>query len=118
ISHTYRGASSYLVVVTGVDALGDVSTTTASVTVAPRPALTVTVTAAPANPTPNTVTTFTIAATPSTGQAITSLTIDFGDTTRGTINGNATTIQHVYTASGTFVVTVIATDSGGNTGSA
>jgi hypothetical protein len=117
ISHTYRGSSSYLVVVTGVDALGDVSTSTASVTVAARPGLVVTVTASD-NPQPNQVTTFTIAATPSTGNVITSITVDFGDgTPTVTLPGNTTRVQHVYTRGAVYTVTVIATDSGGNTGS-
>ncbi len=118
ISHVYRAQGSYLVVVTGTDALGDTSTTTNAVTVAARPALTVSITANPASPTPNQVVTFTVTATPTTGNAITSIGVDFGDGTRGTLSGNATTIQHVYATSGQYVVTVIATDSSGSTGSA
>jgi PKD repeat protein len=84
-----------------------------------RPALVVAITGVnPANPTPNTVTTFTISAAPTSGQAITSIAIDFGDGTSGRLPGNTQTIQHIYTAAGTYVVTVIATDSSGATGSA
>jgi PKD domain len=118
ISHTYRSPGSFLVVVTGIDALGDTSTTTTSVTVAARPALTVTISASPAQPAANTVVTFTITATPTTGNAITSIVIDFGDGSRGTINGNASTVQHVYTSPGQYVVTAVATDSSSSTGSA
>ena len=102
ISHTYGSAGSYLVTITGFDAVGDSTQSTASVTVNPRPALVVTLSANPAQPAPNTVVTFTIAATPTTGNAITSITIDFGDGQRGTINGNAQTIQHVYTVAGQY----------------
>ena len=118
ISHTYRAPGSYLVVVTGIDAVGDTTLATGSVTVTARPALPVTITPSPAQPAPNTVVTFTIAATPSTGSSITSITLDFGDGTRGTISGNVQTAQHVYTVPGQYVVTAIATDSAGNTGSA
>jgi len=118
ISHVYRAGGSYLVVVTGIDALGDTTTTSTSITVVPRPALVVTISANPAQPSANTVVTFTIAATPTTGQAITSVTIDFGDGQRGTITGNVGTAQHVYTTPAQYIVSVIATDSSGATGSA
>lgn len=116
ISHTYGGAGSYLVTITGIDAVGDTTQSTASVTVTPRPALVVTISANPAQPAPNTVVTFTITATPTTGNGITSITIDFGDGQRGTISGNAQTIQHVYTSANQYPVTVTATDSSGATG--
>src|SRR4051794_18505010 len=70
VSHTYTRPGSFLIVVTGIDALGDTSTSTASVTVVARPALTVTIAANPAQPSPNTVVTFTVTATPSTGNSI------------------------------------------------
>jgi PKD repeat protein len=118
ISHMYLASGSFLVLVTGIDALGDTSTTSTSITVVPRPALVVTISANPAQPSANTVVTFTIAATPTTGQAITSVTIDFGDGQRGTITGNVGTAQHVYTTPAQYIVSVIATDSSGATGSA
>jgi PKD repeat protein len=118
ISHTYTGPGSYLVLLTGVDAFGDVSTTSASVLVNPRPALVVSVTLTTANPTPGTTTAFAITATPTTGNAITSIAVDFGDGVSGTLPGNATVVQHIYAAAGTYPVTVIATDSSGATGSA
>jgi len=118
ISHTYQAQRSYLVVVTGFDSLGDSSTTTTSVTVNARPALVVTLSANPAQPAPGAVVTFTITASPTTGNAITSVTIDFGDGQRGTVNGNVATAQHVYSQAGQYVVTVIAADSSGASGSA
>jgi PKD repeat protein len=118
ISHTYFSQGSYLVVVTGIDAVGDATSTTTAVTVNARPALVVTISANPASPSPGSVVTFTVTATPTTGNAITSITIDFGDGTRGTITGNAQSIQHVYSAPGQYVVSVVATDSSGSTGSA
>jgi len=121
ISHTFRSQGSFLVVVTGVDAVGDTTTTTSAVTVNARPALAVTISANPSQPAINQVVTFTITATPSTGNAITSVAIDFGDGTRGTVSGNVSTVEHVYTPTSPtaqYVVTVVATDSAGNTGSA
>jgi PKD repeat protein len=118
ISHTYSRAGAFLVLVTGIDGFGDSTNTTASVTVLPRPALVVTISATPAQPAPNQVVTFTITGTPTTGNAITSMVIDFGDGSRGTVAGNVQTIQHVYAAAGQYVVTVVATDSSGSTGSA
>src|SRR5207244_8888408 len=111
ISHTYQAQRSYLVVVTGFDSLGDSSTSTTSVTVNARPALGVTLTANPTQPNTNQVVTFTITATPTTGNAITSVAIDFGDGFRGTVNGNVGTAQHVYTTPATYPVSVVATDS-------
>jgi PKD repeat protein len=118
ISHTYRSPGPYLIIVTGVDGFGDTTTTTTSVNVLPRPALVVSVSVTTTNPTPNTTTVFAIVAQPTSGNAITSITIDFGDGTSGTLMGNASSVQHVYTAPGTYVVTVIATDSSGAQGSA
>jgi PKD repeat protein len=116
ISHLYRNAGSFVVVVTGVDSFGDSVSATASVTVAPAPRPTVTI-AASANPTVNTTTVFTLTITPPTGATITSVTVDYGDGTRDTLNGNVGSVQHVYTTAGTFQVTATATDSNGQTGS-
>jgi PKD repeat protein len=118
ISHSYRNAASYLIVVTGVDALGDTSTSTGAVTVLPKPQLVVTISSSTANPNAGSTTSFTIGATPTSGNAITSVVVDFGDGTSQTFQGNTTSVQHVYQAAGTYTVTAVATDSSGATGSA
>jgi PKD repeat protein len=118
ISHAYGSAASFLVVVTGFDALGDTATASQSVTVVPRAQPTVTISSTPSNPAINQTVTFSIAATPTSGNAITSMSIDFGDGETRSLTGNATTVQHVYTTSGSKQVTATATDTSGASGSA
>jgi hypothetical protein len=118
ISHTYGRSGSFLVVVTGIDAVGDTTTSSTAVTVNARPGIAVTISANPAQPAANQVVTFTITATPTTGATITSITTDFGDGARGTLTGNVGSVQHVYTRADQFIVTVTASDSSGATGSA
>src|SRR5688572_27552290 len=79
ISHAYSAAASYLVVVTGFDALGDTATASQSVTVTPRAVPTVGISATPSNPSVGQTVTFTITATPTAGNQITNVVVDFGD---------------------------------------
>jgi len=119
ISHTYRNPLAYLVTITGFDSFGDAATASAAITVSPQPRPTVNISSSP-NPTAGSTTTFTISATPPTGQVITSVNVDFGDGQQVTLNGNATSVQHVYptgVGTRTYTVTAIATDSAGNSGS-
>jgi len=119
VTHSYGAAGSYLVQVSGVDSFGDTSTTSTSVTVGPKPRVVVTLTAPGTAPTPNVAATFTISATASgTGNAITSMIVNWDDGTSSPITGNATSVSHIFTAAGTYTVTVTATDSAGATGSA
>jgi PKD repeat protein len=61
--------------------------------------------------------TFTVTAVPTTGNTITSVTIDFGDGSPPILlAGSVKSVVHTYAASGTYVVTATATDSGGSTG--
>src|SRR5262249_31932873 len=94
ISHVYGGPGSFLVSATGFDALGDSTTTTASVTVNPRAALTVTITPPGSGVTAGVPATFGISvAGLATGAAVSSVRIDFGDGT-GTVSltGNVTSV--------------------------
>ena len=118
ISHVYGSTGGFLVVVTGFDALGDTATASQAVTVKPRPQITVTISATPSNPAIGQTVTFAIAATPTAGNAITAISIDFGDGDTRNLPGNATTIQHVYSTGGSKQVTATATDTSGATGSA
>jgi hypothetical protein len=118
ISHAYGAPGSYLVVVTGFDALGDTATASQAVTVTPRAQPTVTISATPSNPAVNQTVTFAITATPTPNSAITAMSIDFGDGETRNLPGNATTVQHVYTTSGSKQVTATATDTSGASGSA
>jgi len=87
------------------------------VTILPRPLVVVGVTVS-ANPVAGIATTFTITSTATPGAAVTSVAVDLGDGTRTTLAGSVGTLQYAYAAAGTFVVTAIATDSSGATGSA
>jgi len=116
ISHRYDRAGSYLVVVTGTDSFGDSSTASTAVNVTARAKPTVTV-SAPDNTTPNTPTKITITATPTTGNTITSVFVDFGDNTSQTFSGSVSSVQHIYTSGGSYTITATATDSSGESGS-
>jgi len=118
VTHTYSTAGSYTVRVTAFDTFGDTANATGSVTVTPRPQVTVILTTSTQTPAVGKPTIFTIAATPTTGNAITSVFVDFGDGSSVPLSGNATSVQHSYAAAGTYAVTVVATDSFGATGSA
>ena len=121
VSHVYRAAGSYLIVLTGVDSFGDATTSSTSVTVTAqaRPIVTISLASGSTTLSPGTVASFTVSATEPAGSTatITSVTVDFGDGSQVTLQGAPTTVQHVYQTSGTFTVTAIATDSNGNTGS-
>jgi hypothetical protein len=118
VTHTYTTAGSYTVRVTAFDTFGDTANATGSVTVTPRPQVTVTLTTSTQTPAVGKPTIFTIVATPTTGNAITSVFVDFGDGSNVSLSGNTTSVQHSYTADGPKTVTVIATDSNGASGSA
>jgi PKD repeat protein len=116
ISHVYNSPGGYLVLVTGSDALGDTSSGSSSVTVSPRARPTVTISSSTSNPQPNSPVTFTIVATATTGNTIIGIVVDFGDGSSAALAGGAGSVQHVYTASGTYQVTATATDTTGQTG--
>src|SRR5262249_5171017 len=112
----YGSAGSYLVTITGTDSFGDPATTTASITVAPKPLLSVDISAT-GTATAGLPVSFTINAQPTTGNQITSVSIDFGDgSTPVSLSGNVKVAVHPFSASCTYVVTAVATDSGGSTG--
>jgi len=116
ISHKYASAGSYLVTITGIDSFGDSASTSSSVTVAPKPLLTVDITAG-GTPTTGVPVIFTITATPTTGNQITSVTVDFGDLQGPVLlAGNVKSVAHTYQGAGLFTVTATATDTGGSTG--
>lgn len=93
-----------------------------AVTVAPQPQPVVAITPS-ANPVANAPTTFTISVAPAAGSntTIRNVSISFGDGSQadlGAPTGAAILAQHVYTAGGSYTVTVRATDSGGGVGTA
>lgn len=105
--------------VTAVDAFGDTQSSTRSVTVvsSPRPTVSIALTTVGAAPRVNTAVSFTVTAVPAGSNAITSTTINFGDGTSVTLAGAAVSVQHVYTATGSYTVTATVTDESGETGS-
>ena len=117
VSHTFNSPGSFIVRATATDSFGDATSAAASIAVGQPARPTVTIQAS-ASPTAGGTTTFTIGATPPTGQVITSVSVDFGDGSQVTLNGNTTSVQHVYAVGGTYTATAIATDSSGNSGSA
>ena len=118
VNHAYTRAGTYGVRVTGTDAFNDTASGAASVTIANRPQPTVgPISVTPASPTAGTTTAFSTTITPSTGATIQSTRWEFGDGRVDTLPGNAPTAQHIY-SSGTYTVTVTATDSTGESGSA
>ena len=117
VTHAYNVAGSFTIRVTAFDTFGDVAAATGSVTIANRPQLAVTLSAS-ATPTAGTATVFTIGATATTGNTVTSVRLDFGDGSQSILNGNATSVAHVFVAAGTYTATAVATDSSGATGSA
>jgi adhesin/invasin len=107
----------------GVASTSGTTTTPApsgSVTVNVNPVPTVTISSTTPNPTQKLPVTFSIAATPATGNAITSIVVNYGDGKEDPLQGNATSAQHVYddpsTFPNTFRVTATATDNLGGKG--
>jgi PKD repeat protein len=118
VSHSYGRAGSFLVVVSGTDAIGDTTSTTTSITVNPRPQPTVAITATPSNPQPSQAVSFTAAVTQGTTGATTqSVTWSFSDDGSSfTLQGNSLSIVHIFNQAGLFLVTATVTDSTGATG--
>jgi hypothetical protein len=117
ISHTYNAAGTFAVRVIATDSFGDVSTAGASVTVSNRPQPTVQITV-PTTPSAGSAAIFGVTATATPNNFIQNVFVDFGDGSQQTLQGNVTSLQHVYQNGGTFQVTVIATDTSGLSGSA
>jgi PKD repeat protein len=111
-SHVYEQPGGYVITLVVTDNLGRTGATTADITVAssgPTAAFTVT----PASPAVGVSATFNASGSSAlAGRTITSYQWDFGDGTTGT---NVTTSK-AYAATGTYTVTLLVTDSAGQTG--
>ncbi len=114
VTHVYLSSGTYTAVVTLVDASGERVTTSAVVRVVPAVPLNVNISASPATGTVDEVVTFTATVSGST-VPIESFDWIFGDGTGVTTSG--TSVNHVYTTSGTRTVTVTATTVEGVSGS-
>lgn len=122
VQHLYTLSGAYTVTVTATNLTGATAVATVPIsTSSAQPAVSV---AASANPTSGSPITFTLTVTPAAGSSATiqNVAVDFGDNTPpanlGAVSGSGITAQHIYTAGGTFSVTVTATDSAGGRGSA
>ena len=104
-SHTYTTSGSFTVVVTVTDSNGAKATSSQTINLAS--ALTVSFTAKPSSPTVNQAVTFT--ATTSGGVGSVRYSWSFGDGSASTTNP----ASHAYSTSGSFKVTVTATDANG-----
>jgi PKD repeat protein len=84
------------------------------VTVIPVPRPTIIITPSPVPGHVGTQTTITIQVTLPTGISVQDLTINFGDGTSADLGGaTSAAVPHVYTAVGTYTVTVTVTDTSG-----
>jgi len=94
----------------------------ATVTVSPLPAVSISasISTSPTSPTSPTGTsvTFTIRAIPAAGNTIVSLLVDYGDGRAESLAPKTTSVSHLYSAAGSYRVTVTATDNLGGSGSA
>jgi PKD repeat protein len=121
-SHVYASAGTYVASVTATDSGGGTATASTQVVVAApgAPSVTASLVGAAVAGTPAT---FAVGATPAAGSPTTiqSVKVTFGDGTPSVDLGAITaptTTQHVYAASGSYTVSVVATDSGGTTATA
>jgi adhesin/invasin len=114
VTHVFRNAGTYVVTGTVLDASGNKSTVSTSVTVIPVPLPTIIITPSPVPGHVNTQTTLTIQVTLPNGVSVQDLQIDFGDGQSADLGGAASAaVPHVYTTTGTFTVAVTVRDTTG-----
>jgi PKD repeat protein len=113
-SHVYHTPGTYVLTGTLTDSLGNVVAQSSPVTVIPVPRPTIIITPSPVPGHVGTQTTITIQVTLPTGISVQDLTINFGDGTSADLGGaTSAAVPHVYTAVGTYTVTVTVTDTSG-----
>jgi adhesin/invasin len=116
VTHVFKVAGTYAVSGTVVDASGNTSTVSTSVTVIPVPKPTIIITQTPVPGKVGTPTTLTIQVTLPNGISVQDLLIDFGDNTSADLGGaTSAAVPHVYVAIGTYPVRVIVLDTTGQT---
>lgn len=119
VSHVYAVQGTYTVTATLTDAAGNpqIVSTSVSVVATALPTVSITPTTVPQVHAAQMPVTFQLQVTAPTGVTIQSVVINWGDGTSSTLSGvNGTlSVQHTYTAAGSFTVTATATDSLGRT---
>lgn len=119
VAHTFASAGTYTVTATATDTQGIEGRSSIVVSVTGQAAVAVTLTATPSivsvsNVSQQGIVTFTASAIAGTGAAITSYTWDFGNGQSGVTTGGS--INHRYTAPGTYVATVTVRTTTGTSG--
>ena len=94
-----------------------VATATVSFVTRPQPSVSIALTDTSNDPRVNFPTAFTITATPAPSHTITATSVSFGDGTSVTLAGGASSVNHVYISTGSYVVAVTVVDSSGESGS-
>jgi chitodextrinase len=118
VSHAFTRSGTFTVTLTLVDAVGRTAQTARTVTVIASANPTANFVSSPAAPARNTAVTFNGAAsTAAAGRRIVSYSWDFGDPNDRTAAEGVQT-SHVYTAPGTYTVTLTVTDDRGRVGTA
>jgi PKD repeat protein len=116
VSHVFASAGTYIVTATLTDIGGNTSTVSTSVTVIPIPRPTIIITPSPVPGHVGAQTTLQIQVTLPAGISVQNLVVDFGDGQRAVLGGAASaSVPHVYTAIGTYTVTVTVLDTTGQT---
>ncbi|HUK36451.1 MAG TPA: Ig-like domain-containing protein [Vicinamibacterales bacterium] len=119
VSHVYTNAGTFVVKASATDATGNTTSVSSIVTVivATSPTVIVTPTVVPTVHAAQMPVTFQVQVTPPTGVGVVSVTMNFGDGVTSSLGGltGTTTVQHTYTAAGSFPVTVSVTDTLGRT---
>jgi PKD repeat protein len=116
VSHVYTVARTYAVTATVTDAAGNSNMAQTAVVVIPVPRPTIIITYSPVPAHVNTQTTFSIQITFAAGIGAVDTAINFGDGTSADLGGATTASEpKVYTAQGTYTVTVTVTDTSGQT---
>jgi hypothetical protein len=114
VTHIFRNAGTYLITATVLDAAGNSNQVSTSVAVIPVPRPTIIITPSPVPGKAGAQTTLQIQVTLPSGISVQDLRIDFGDGQSADLGGaTSASVPHVYTAAGTYTVTVTVLDTTG-----
>jgi hypothetical protein len=114
VTHIFRNAGTYIITGTVLDAAGNSTQVSTSVAVIPVPRPTIIITPSPVPGHVGAQTTLQIQVTLPSGISVQDLTINFGDGQSADLGGaTSASVPHVYTATGTFTVTVTVLDTTG-----